>query len=262
MWQKFRSWPWWAQLAAWVFLPAVVFSVWLWQRPWSLWLRLGLAGVAFLVWIPVVIAATGGGDSSARPSPPPAEAAANTATTSTLEVAGTTTESVDYSALANEVLATQRKVLSTAAKLKNWNALPRDVRRAYKRLDGFLGTEATISADEHRAVKANLAVLTRAISSGRLHTLVVKARAEARAKALARADARAAKEKAKAAVAAAAAAASDCNENYSGCLKANASDYDCEGGSGDGPYYTGPVQVTGYDEYDLDRDGDGVGCDS
>jgi hypothetical protein len=52
-----------------------------------------------------------------------------------------------------------------------------------------------------------------------------------------------------------------CNPNYSGCLKANASDYDCVGGSGDGPYYTGTVEVIGYDEYDLDRDGDGIGCD-
>lgn len=54
---------------------------------------------------------------------------------------------------------------------------------------------------------------------------------------------------------------SNCNPNYSGCLKANASDYDCSGGSGDGPYYTGPVQVKGYDEYGLDADGDGWGCE-
>jgi resuscitation-promoting factor RpfB len=54
----------------------------------------------------------------------------------------------------------------------------------------------------------------------------------------------------------------NCHESYSGCLDANASDYDCAGGSGDGPKYTGPVEVYGYDEYDLDRDGDGVGCDS
>jgi hypothetical protein len=51
-----------------------------------------------------------------------------------------------------------------------------------------------------------------------------------------------------------------CNPNYSGCLRADASDYDCAGGSGDGPYYTGTVRVVGVDEYDLDRDGDGVGC--
>ncbi len=52
-----------------------------------------------------------------------------------------------------------------------------------------------------------------------------------------------------------------CNSNYSGCLEPNASDYDCAGGSGNGPYYTGKVQVLGYDEYGLDRDGDGWGCE-
>ena len=34
-----------------------------------------------------------------------------------------------------------------------------------------------------------------------------------------------------------------------------------EGGSGNGPLYTGTVRVIGPDEYDLDRDGDGVGCE-
>jgi len=52
-----------------------------------------------------------------------------------------------------------------------------------------------------------------------------------------------------------------CHPSYSGCLKPNASDYDCAGGSGNGPYYTGLVQVYGYDEYDLDRDNDGWGCE-
>ncbi len=52
-----------------------------------------------------------------------------------------------------------------------------------------------------------------------------------------------------------------CNPNYSGCLRPDASDYDCAGGSGNGPYYTGVVQVLGYDEFDLDRDNDGLGCE-
>jgi hypothetical protein len=56
-------------------------------------------------------------------------------------------------------------------------------------------------------------------------------------------------------------AAEECNPNYSGCLDPSASDYDCEGGSGDGPLYTGTVEVLGYDEYGLDEDGDGIGCD-
>jgi hypothetical protein len=33
--------------------------------------------------------------------------------------------------------------------------------------------------------------------------------------------------------------ASECDPNYSGCLNPNSSDYDCAGGSGDGPDYTG-----------------------
>ena len=40
-------------------------------------------------------------------------------------------------------------------------------------------------------------------------------------------------------------------------------DVDCAGGSGDGPRYVqGPVQVSGSDPYDLDRDHDGFGCES
>lgn len=57
--------------------------------------------------------------------------------------------------------------------------------------------------------------------------------------------------------------AADCDPNYSGACVPIASDVDCEGGSGDGPeYVTGPVYVDGDDIYGLDRDGDGIGCDS
>ena len=82
-----------------------------------------------------------------------------------------------------------------------------------------------------------------------------RAKARARKAAVAKAAA------AKAAAAKAPAQAQRCNPNYSGCLDPNASDYDCEGGSGNGPYYTGTVKVIGYDEYGLDADGDGSGCD-
>lgn len=55
--------------------------------------------------------------------------------------------------------------------------------------------------------------------------------------------------------------ANNCTPGYSPCLPPS-SDYDCLGGSGDGPSYTGTVSVDhAYgDPYDLDRDGNGVGC--
>lgn len=61
--------------------------------------------------------------------------------------------------------------------------------------------------------------------------------------------------------AAPASSSAGCTPGYSPCLPP-ASDYDCAGGSGDGPKYTGYVTVTGSDPYDLDSDGDGVGCES
>jgi len=54
----------------------------------------------------------------------------------------------------------------------------------------------------------------------------------------------------------------DCHTSYTGaCLDPSASDYDCAGGSGDGPKYTGTVQVVGPDVYGLDGDGNGIGCE-
>jgi hypothetical protein len=53
----------------------------------------------------------------------------------------------------------------------------------------------------------------------------------------------------------------NCTPGYSPCLPP-ASDYDCAGGSGNGPEYVyGVVQVTGSDPYGLDSDGDGLGCE-
>lgn len=53
-----------------------------------------------------------------------------------------------------------------------------------------------------------------------------------------------------------------CHPSYSGCLKMNAGDYDCASGSGNGPNYTGKVEVYGSDPFDLDRDNDGWGCEN
>jgi hypothetical protein len=55
--------------------------------------------------------------------------------------------------------------------------------------------------------------------------------------------------------------ASECDPNYSGCLDPYSPDYDCEGGSGDGPDYTGTVTVLGEDHYGLDANSDGIGCE-
>jgi hypothetical protein len=56
-----------------------------------------------------------------------------------------------------------------------------------------------------------------------------------------------------------------CTPGYSPCLVYHGgADYDCYGGGGDGPFYTKPgvvYRVTGSDPYDLDRDGNGRGCE-
>lgn len=64
-------------------------------------------------------------------------------------------------------------------------------------------------------------------------------------------------------VAAPAAAAQDCHPSYEGaCVPVDVSDVDCAGGEGNGPYYVrGPIYVVGPDEYELDRDGDGIACE-
>jgi flagellar hook assembly protein FlgD len=58
---------------------------------------------------------------------------------------------------------------------------------------------------------------------------------------------------------------SSCTPGYSPCLvNHGGADYDCAGGSGNGPYYTqaGVVyRVTGSDPYGLDADNDGYGCE-
>jgi hypothetical protein len=53
----------------------------------------------------------------------------------------------------------------------------------------------------------------------------------------------------------------NCVAGYDPCIEPGP-DVDCAGGSGNGPrYISGPVYVTGSDPYDLDRDGDGIGCE-
>nr|WP_245915252.1 hypothetical protein [Nocardia fluminea] len=54
--------------------------------------------------------------------------------------------------------------------------------------------------------------------------------------------------------------ATGCHSSYQPCVPIT-SDVDCASGSGNGPAYTGRVRVVGPDVYDLDRDGDGIGCE-
>jgi hypothetical protein len=60
------------------------------------------------------------------------------------------------------------------------------------------------------------------------------------------------------------AAPASCSTSYQGaCLKLGIGDYDCAGGSGNGPNYVkGPIYVVGDDIFDLDRDGDGIACEN
>lgn len=53
----------------------------------------------------------------------------------------------------------------------------------------------------------------------------------------------------------------ECHPSYDPCVPI-AGDVDCAGGGGNGPVYTGRVRVIGPDEYGLDDDNDGVGCEN
>ena len=56
----------------------------------------------------------------------------------------------------------------------------------------------------------------------------------------------------------------NCDPSYPDvCLDPAVEDYDCAGGSGNGPgYVEGPIRVRPPDPFDLDGDGDGVGCEN
>lgn len=56
---------------------------------------------------------------------------------------------------------------------------------------------------------------------------------------------------------------SGCDPNYEGeCLQDGIGDYDCAGGSGNGPNYVySEVRVVGVDVFGLDANGNGIGCE-
>lgn len=131
------------------------------------------------------------------------------------------------------------------------------------------GQQARIEhrAERHRAAVRRAKMRQQARAAARRHQRVVAARrhrARVRAQAAERraAETLAAEEAEPEEAAAAEEEASECDPNYAGaCLDPYASDYDCEGGSGDGPEYTGYVTVVGEDHYGLDADSDGSGCE-
>jgi micrococcal nuclease len=55
----------------------------------------------------------------------------------------------------------------------------------------------------------------------------------------------------------------NCDPSYPDvCIPVGSEDYDCAGGSGDGPnYITGPLRVLPPDPHHLDGNGDGIGCE-
>jgi hypothetical protein len=115
-------------------------------------------------------------------------------------------------------------------------------------------------ADARSAADSGVSLTRQARASYRAATARAAQRAAARR--LAAEQRRAAAAAKKAAAEAAPDAGANCDPNYEGaCLDPSSSDYDCEGGSGDGPDYTGAVRSVGSDPFDLDRDGDGVACE-
>jgi hypothetical protein len=77
MWQRFRSWPLWVQIAAWCLFAGILWLAWLWQkRSWPVWVRIGLAVAPVFAWIAL-------GTLLSSPSPSTADAARQHPSTAT-----------------------------------------------------------------------------------------------------------------------------------------------------------------------------------
>jgi hypothetical protein len=250
----------------------------IWRRPWFI-------VTASVVALLVLVAALSGGDpekapatqdaaatptATPTPSPTPDPAVAARAKATSLAGDGRYADAVTVLEAAGLHAAASRVARRGSLAL---------ARRARRALDaGHWATARSVAADARDLHRSSSATATIATANARL--------AEARAAARLARDERtcsagekdtvragggvpagcttfAADLAARQAKAAASAAAAQCNSNYAGaCLKPDSPDYDCAGGSGDGPDYTGTVQVVGDDVYDLDRDGDGIACDA
>ncbi len=159
---------------------------------------------------------------------------------------GEAEKSVD--ALGGRQLATAK---AEAARLQRWASRPISEQNATRR---ELGEASSLA---HQAERR----LARAAASERYFSRRLAAVAAREEREAAKAAELAEREAEEAAEEEGELAAEECDPNYSGCLDPNSPDYDCEGGSGDGPDYTGTVTVLGVDHYGLDADGDGIGCD-
>jgi hypothetical protein len=92
MWQKFRSWPQWAQILAWLFASPIVWSAWVLQKLWPIWARVGLV---LATWgVVALVAASGSASNESSAAMPEARTTPEPAITdvSTTTSAETTTE--------------------------------------------------------------------------------------------------------------------------------------------------------------------------
>jgi endonuclease YncB( thermonuclease family) len=310
MWSKFRSWPLWAQIVAWVFAWPIVWTIWVVQKGlWPRWVRAGLVGAAWGFILFVALSPTGeNGPAVADAEPAAAQAAPAPTTTSVVETttAGTDTEAepppppppprvarvidgdtieldngdrirlvqidaperhgecygANSSRVLHQLLPVGSKVrLATDPRLDKIDRYGRLLRYVYK---GKRNVNLVLV--ERGAANAYFFQGDRGRFAGRLRASASDAR-QAGNGAWGACDASTdverswtvrnqPKEKPRTAV------PTNCHPSYKGaCLDPNSPDYDCEGGSGNGPDYTGLVQVVGYDEYELDADGDGYGCE-
>jgi hypothetical protein len=232
------------------------------KRPWWQWL---IGGLVALV---VVGALLGDEDktstSTVTVTQPASPAAAETVAVApeepaepqeTIADARSAADSGDY-ARAVTIAAAIGPVQRAAIRRRIANRIARSARAAVR-----AGDRARASRLIARATRFPTTSLTR---QARASYRAARARAAQRvaARRLAAEQRRAAAAAKKAAAEAAPDASANCDPNYEGaCLDPSSSDYDCEGGSGDGPDYTGAVRSVGSDPFDLDRDGDGVACE-
>lgn len=314
VWQRFRSWRWWAQALLWLLLLPVVTSVWVLQTKYPLWARLTAVGaVGLLTGIALF------SDTEADTQPLAATQPSTTVTRTVTVTESTSTETgatlaeepaarlprtyvvervIDGDTIKLSSGATVRLVQIDAPERADGECFSRKATRTLEKLlPPQIGVRLRFDPDLDK-VDRNDRRLAYVFKGKELINLTLVRRGAAsayffegeRGRYAAKIDAAA--QEAKAAgrglwgacsateynplvqvaalvpapepepVAPPVALASNCHPSYEGaCLDPSASDYDCSGGSGNGPEYTGYVRVVGYDEYGLDGDGDGQGCE-